>query len=199
MRSKETASNYRSRVKHEHTSCLASSGSKQQTTNSKQPSISLAVGCSAVCCLLFAVCLLRHDSQIPHQKRIDIRRLLDRLRRVAGSVARLRIDAYQDRVTSSLRRLKHRRILEIMRRHYSIVMIGGRYQGRRILRARLDVMNGRVSIERLKLSFVVARTVIRDPVPADRELVEAQHIHHARLFYDCLEQFRPLVRDGADQ
>jgi hypothetical protein len=85
--------------------------------------------------------LLRVHSQIPHQKRIDIRGLLDRFRRVAGAVTGLRIDANQDRVTSSLRRLEHRRVLEIMRRHYSIVMIGGCYKCCRILRAWLDVMN----------------------------------------------------------
>src|SRR5258706_13915637 len=86
-----------------------------------------------------------------------------------------------------------------MRRHYSIIMIGGSYKGRRILYASLEVMYGGVRIERFKLRFVFPRTVISDPVPADREFVETQHVHHACLFHDCPKQFRALIRPGTHQ
>jgi hypothetical protein len=62
---------------------------KQQATPERRTSGSNAsILVRAACCLLFAVyCLLRIDTQIPHQKRIDVRSLLDRLGRATGAVA----------------------------------------------------------------------------------------------------------------
>ena len=66
-------------------------------------------------------------------------------------------------------------------------MVRRRDQGGRILHSGLDVMYRRVGIKRLKLRFVIARSVVRNPVPADRELVKPEHVHDARLLDHGLE------------
>ncbi len=65
--------------------------------------------------------------------------------------------------------------------------------------ARPDVVQGRVSIEGLELVGLVARSVVRYPVPADGELVEAQHVHDAHLRYGNPEELRTLVHHRAHQ
>ena len=110
------------------------------------------------------------------------------------------VDADQDRVGAALSCLQRRRILEVVRRDYSIIVIGGSNQRRRILRARLHVVDGRIGVERLELRLVLfARSVIRNPRRADRELVKAQHIHDAGLLDDCSIKFGPLVRARTHQ
>jgi hypothetical protein len=97
---------------------------KQQATTSQVSTqvfasrlASVACCCSSLsslCCLLFTVCcllstvyclLVRRHAQIQHQERIDIRGLFDRFRGAAGAVARLRIDANQNRIGPALPRL----------------------------------------------------------------------------------------------
>ena len=57
---------------------------------------------------------------------VDVRGLLDALRRAAGAVARRGIDADQDRRVAGLRCLQRRGVLEGVRRHDAVVVIGGR-------------------------------------------------------------------------
>ena len=54
-------------------------------------------------------------------------------------------------------------------------------------------------MERLELVRVVARPVVGDPVPADRELVEPQHVHDADRGDRHAEQVGPLLHHRADQ
>lgn len=114
-------------------------------------------------------------------------------------MARLRIDANQHRIVASLRGLQRRRIFERMRGYDPIVVVRSRRQCRRILRSHLDVMDWRVGLQHLELGFVRAGAVVRDPVPTNRELMEPQHVHHARLLDHGPEQFRSLIRHCADQ
>ena len=46
---------------------------------------------------------------------------------------------------------------------------------------------------------VFGGTVIRDPRPADGELVEAEHVHHADGGDGGAEELGSLVQDGADE
>src|SRR5215813_15274610 len=78
-------------------------------------------------------------------------------------------------------------------------MIGGSYQGGRVLDSSPNVMDRRVPIQRLELLLVIARTIIRNPCRSDRELMEPEHVQHARLC-DCRpEQLRTLINHCADQ
>ena len=69
--------------------------------------------------------------------------------------------------------------LEAVGRHHAVVVVAGGDQRRRILRAGLQVVQRRVGQQRFELLGVVGRAVFVDPGPADRELVEAEHVHHA--------------------
>jgi hypothetical protein len=51
----------------------------------------------------------------------------------------------------------------------------------------------RIGVESLELFRVIRRSVIRDPVPPDRELVEPQHVHDADL-QDRRADEQPAVR-----
>lgn len=118
----------------------------------------------AVCCLLFATFLLRRYTQIPHEKRINIRVLLNGFRGAARAMSRLRIDANQDRIVAGLSGLKRRCIFKRMRRHHAVVVIRSGYQSRRILCSRLDVMDRRVCPQHFELRFVLTGSIVSNPV-----------------------------------
>jgi len=90
-------------------------------------------------------------------------------------------------------------VLEGVRGHHAIIMVRRCNQGRRIPCAGFDVMYRRVSIKRLKLFWIITRAVVCNPVPADGEFVEAQHVHYACLLHDGLVQIRPLIRRRTDE
>ena len=114
-------------------------------------------------------------------------------------MARLGLDADQHRLRAALRRLQRRGVLEGVARHDAIVVIGGGDERRRVMRPRLHVVDRRVPIEERELAHTVSGAVFRDPGPADREFVEAQHVHHADRGQGSPKQVGPLVQDGADQ
>ncbi len=119
-------------------------------------------------------------SEILHQKTPLVRNLLNRLGdRLPSAVARLGLNANQHRSFACLRRLQGGRELEAVRRNHAIIVVRGHNQRRRILGARLQVVQRRILVNRLELLRVIRRTVIRYPGPANCELVKAQHIQHA--------------------
>src|SRR3954447_4946974 len=82
--------------------------------------------------------------------------------------------------------------------HDTVVVVGSCYEYRRIHGSGLDVMDRRVCVECLELFGVgVAAAVVGGPVPADREHVIAEHVHHARMLMDRTEKIGPLVCDGS--
>jgi len=142
---------------------------------------------------------LRGDSQVPHQERIDIRGLLDRFGCAAGSVSRLRVNADQNGIITGLRGLERGSVLEGVRGEHAIIVVGRCNQGRRITCAVFDVMFRRVSLMVLELFWIITVAVVSNSVRADREFVEAQHVHYACLLHNGLVQFRPLIRHRAHQ
>ena len=115
--------------------------------------------------------------RILEQEREHVGSLFDALRDgFAGAVARLGVDADQDRSVAALGVLHLGGELERMSRHDTVIVVGSRYQRRRILRALLDVMQRGVFVEVAELLLVVARAVLYDPAPADGELVVAEHV-----------------------
>ena len=106
--------------------------------------------------------------RILEQEREHVGSLFDALRDgFAGAVARLGVDADQDRSVAALGVLHFGGELERMGRHDTVIVVGSRYQRRRILRALLDVMQRGVFVEVVELLLVVARAVLYDPAPAD--------------------------------
>src|SRR6187401_1117039 len=80
-----------------------------------------------------------------HEERVDVRALLDDLRRrLAGAVARLGFDPDEHGRWSGLRGLQRRGELETVRRRHAIVVIGRCDERRRIGRPRPDVVQRRV-------------------------------------------------------
>ena len=73
------------------------------------------------------------------------------LGRLACAVAGLGLDADQDRIVARLGRLQGRGELEAVRRHHAVVVVGRRDQGRRVARARLDVVQRAVGQQGLEL------------------------------------------------
>ena len=99
--------------------------------------------------------------RILEQEREHVGSLFDALRDgFAGAVARLGVDADQDRSVAALGVLHLGGELERMSRHDTVIVVGSRYQRRRILRALLDVMQRGVFVEVAELLLVVARAVL---------------------------------------
>ena len=67
------------------------------------------------------------------------------------------------------------------------------------MRPRRHVVDGGVAVQIRKLRDAVGGPVLRHPRPADRELVEAEHVHDTDRRQRRPEQLRPLIHDGADQ
>lgn len=138
--------------------------------------------------------------RILEQEREHVGSLFDALRDgFAGAVARLGVDADQDRSVAALGVLHLGGELERMSRHDTVIVVGSRYQRRRILRALLDVMQRGVFVEVAELLLVVARAVLYDPAPADGELVVAEHVHHAHGGQADGIEVGTLHLAGADQ
>jgi len=57
----------------------------------------------------------------------------------------------------------------------------------------------RVGVERLELVGIGRGAIVVDPEATGRELVEAQHVHHADCRKRCGKQLRALVGHGTDQ
>ena len=114
-------------------------------------------------------------------------------------MSRLRVNADQNGIITGLRRLERGSVLEGVRGHHAIIVVRRCNQGRRITCAGFDVMYRRVSIKGIKLFWIITGAVVCNPVPADREFVEAQHVHYACLLHNGLVQFRPLIRHRAHQ
>ena len=112
---------------------------------------------------------LRRDAKVVHDERIHVRRLLQLLRRAAGAVTRLRIDANKYGIDTRLCRLQSCRVLERMRRDDTVIMISSRHKNRWILRAWLHIMNRRVSIQRFELPLR-SRRCARSPRPSSNRL-----------------------------
>ena len=108
-------------------------------------------------------------------------------------------DPDQDGVGARVLLLKRGDELERVSRHDPVIVVRRRHQRRRVGDAVLDRMEGRVAIEVAEVLLAVARSVLDRPSPADRELVEAEHIHDAHGRQRDLEQVGTLGHGRADQ
>ena len=104
-----------------------------------------------------------------------------RVRRPARAVAGGRLHPEQDRGVASLRALKRGRELEGVRRNDAVVVVPGEKQRRRIPHAFADVVERRVRAQPPVLLGVVGVSEVGRSRPADRELVEPQHVEHPHL------------------
>src|SRR5947209_11200787 len=85
--------------------------------------------------------VLRRDAEVLEEEGVDVRRLLDGLRGAARAVAGLRVNANEDGVVAGLRRLQSGRVLERVRGHDAVVVVGCCDERRRILRAVMYVVD----------------------------------------------------------
>ena len=81
----------------------------------------------------------------------------------------------------------------------SVVCIGSRHQGRGIFRIRLDVVVGRIRVERSELLGIVRAAKVIHPKAARRKFMKAQHVHHSHSRQAGAEQFRTLSHASSDQ
>src|SRR5947209_11034605 len=92
--------------------------------------------------------VLRRDAEVLEEEGVDVRRLLDVLRRAARAVAGVRVYADEDGAIAGLPLLQGRGVLERVRGHDAVVVVGGRNQRRRILHALAYVVHGGVGVQR---------------------------------------------------
>ena len=90
-------------------------------------------------------------------------------------------------------RLQGGRVLEGMGRYHAIIVVRGGDECRRIGHAVTNIVYRRVSIKLLELFRVVARAIVRNPVPSDRELLKSKHVHDRDLGHGGAKQIWPLV------
>src|SRR3954463_12164778 len=82
---------------------------------------------------------------------------------------------------------------------HAVVVVAGRDERRRISDTGPDVVERRVRVQGPELITFVRGSVIAGPCPADRELVEPEHVHHAD-FGECgAEELRMLRHRRADE
>src|SRR3712207_3615500 len=87
-----------------------------------------------------------------------------------------------------------------MRGHYTVVVVGGGDECGGILGSGLQVVNRRISFQVLEhFLAVLACPVIACPVPADGELVVAEHIHYPHLRNRHTEEVGALRHAGSYQ
>ena len=79
----------------------------------------------------------------------------------------------------ALAALQARRELVGMARHDTIIVISGGDQGGWITRSRLEPMQRRLLDQIRELGSILGASEFADPSPADREAMEAEHIHHS--------------------
>src|SRR5215510_4732570 len=142
--------------------------------------------------------LLRRDAEIVKQEGVSVRRDFELFGGARSAVAGFGLDADQHGRRAALFLLDRRGVFERVRGDHAVVVVGGGDQRRRVFRL-FDVVQRRVRVKRLELLGFVRRSVIGDPVPADGELVEAQHVHHAHGRQRNFEKLGPLVQHRADQ
>ena len=111
----------------------------------------------------------------------------------AGAMAGASFDPDQDRRRTGLRFLQGGGKLETVAGKNAVIVIGGRNERGRILRARFDVVERRILVDGREFLRVIGRAVIRGPGPADRELLEAQHVHHADRGQRRAPKIGPLI------
>ena len=99
---------------------------------------------------------LRRYAEVIEEERIDVSGLLQLFGGAAGAVTGFGVDADDHRIVTSLCGLQSCGVLERMRRHDAIVVVGRRHQNRRIPGARLHVVNRRVRVEDLEVVGLVA-------------------------------------------
>ena len=95
--------------------------------------------------------------------------------------------------------LDPRRVLEGMAGRHPIVVVGGSHQRRRKVLARRDVVVRRVRAQDLEHLRVIRTAIVGGPCPTDRELVEAEHVHHAHRRERRPEELGALVQDRPDE
>jgi len=99
------------------------------------------------------------------------------------AVACLAVDADELGLIAGVAVLQLGGILEAVGRNDAVIVVaGGHHDGRVVGAVVLDVVQGRVVAQVAEhLGAVVAAAIVGGPVPADGELVVAQHVHHAHL------------------
>ena len=114
---------------------------------------------------------------IKEDEREDVHRLLDGLvKGLATAVARVALDADEVRAVADVAVLQRCRVLERVRGHHTVVVVGSGHQDGRILLPVLDGVERRVLVEVLEhLLAILAGAVIHGPITANGELVVAQH------------------------
>src|ERR1700722_11862580 len=109
------------------------------------------------------------DTEVVHQKRINVGCGVERFTSIAGSMAGLGIDADQNRIAVARFFLHGGCVLEGMGWPRSIGRVrGGNGWGGKG-HAGTKIVKRRVSVKNLELSRIVARAIVRNPVPSDRE------------------------------
>src|SRR5580658_3436643 len=138
--------------------------------------------------------------QVPRHKRPLVPHLVNLLRnRLSASVARFRLYPNQHRSRARLVRLHRSCEFEAVPRHHAVVMVSSHNEGRRVFCPRLQIVQWRIRIQRLELLRIVRRPVIRSPRPPNRELVKAQHVHHAHSGQSRAEKVRTLRLASSNQ
>ena len=110
----------------------------------------------------------------------------------------LRVDTDKHGIVALMTLLQGGSKLERMGWYHTIVVIRCCYQCSRIGCAWLQVVQGRVAAQILEHLFrVLAGAIVTGPVPADGELVIAQHVHHTHFRDGNAKQFRTLCHAGS--
>ena len=118
---------------------------------------------------------------------------------LAGSVARLGLDADEHRGVSRLGVLQGGRELVAVSRHHPVVVVGGGDERGRIAGAGSKIVKRGIGQQRLELLGILRGAVVRNPGPSNGEFLETQHVQHPDCRQGRTEQFRPLSHDGSHQ
>ena len=145
--------------------------------------------------------VFRLHSHVKEHERVDIHNFIDGfVKGLAGAVTRVALNADKVRLVADVAILQSRGVLERVRGHHTVVVIGGGHQDGRILLTVLNGMQWRVFVEILEhLLAVLAGTVIYGPVAANGELVVAQHVHDTHFRDGHGEEVGTLVHDRAHE
>ena len=116
-----------------------------------------------------------------------------------GEPAVFRLEVVQCVRAAALGVLAAGRELEAVAGHHAVVMVGRGYQGRRIARPLLQIVQRRVGVEVLEVLRVFRAAIVPRPRAADREAMEAEHVHDAHLRDAGAEQVGALRHAGTHQ
>ena len=118
--------------------------------------------------------------------------------RLARAVASVGLDADQDRVGTGMGGLQAGGKLEAVCRDHAVVVVGRGDHCGGVVRAVFEVVERGVAVEVVEVDLGAVRAaVFRNPAPADRELVVAEHVHHAHRREGHARQLRTLCHGGA--